>query len=145
MSDRNLVQELLARAAFAHDDDDARGLADCFTPDGLLEVWMIGDRRAATTTRGRDDISAHTETSLSRKGSPRRHVLSTSRIEKSERDGAGVVHWVRTYLQVWELPANQVARLVSTGTYRDEVLVTGGEALLRRRGVELDSSPFPSS
>lgn len=142
MSDRALVADLLARAAMAHDDDDAQGVANCFTSDGVMEVWMRHEPSGVTVVRGREAIAEHTSVSLSRKSCPRRHALTTSRIEASTQAGEATVHHVRTYLQVWELPPGEGARLVSTATYRDEVTLSDGGALLRRRGIELDSAPF---
>jgi hypothetical protein len=142
-SERERAAELLARCAWAHDTNDAEGVVGCFSPSGVMRVWMRDQPEEVSETQGRAAIAAQTRVSMGRKRAPRRHFLGMPLIESL---GAGEHQRLalRTYFQVLELHHGRAATLVATGTYFDVVDFTHGDPWLVERGIEMDAPAFPS-
>jgi len=126
------IHELLARSAYALDERDFDMLEATFTPDANFVIAIEGAADEVSFS-GRDAIMGLMRDAGATQTDKRRHVVSNLFFEVAANDRAEVISNV-TITSV----ENNAVRLVTTGLYRDRVvLVDGGWSIARRR-IELD-------
>jgi hypothetical protein len=140
-SDRDLVENLLARFSFAHDDSDLDGVVDCFETGGVMRTWATATPGDVAEHRGHEALRANTARSFSLRPHQRRHVTSNVHVRARAVDATWRAYAVQSYLTIIDNRPDG-ARVVATGVYHDEVVVRDGRALFRSRGVQLDAAPF---
>ena len=147
--DRLAIFELLSRVAYAYDQRDLPGLAECFTPDARFSLHIAGAEpmapcagREAIMTLYRDAMAAQTDV--------RRHVISNpffietgveTGIETGIEAGAetGAEPTVVSNLTLLATEDGQ-CRLLCTGVYRDTLRRVDSRWRLHRRHLDLDSA-----
>lgn len=147
--DRLAIFELLSRVAYAYDQRDLPGLAECFTPDARFSLHIAGAEpmapcagREAIMTLYRDAMAAQTDV--------RRHVISNpffietgveTGIETGIEAGAetGAEPTVVSNLTLLATEDGQ-CRLLCTGVYRDTLRRVDFRWRLHRRHLDLDSA-----
>ena len=147
--DRLAIFERLSRVAYAYDQRDLPGLAECFTPDARFSLHIAGaepmapfEGREAIMTLYRDAMAAQTDV--------RRHVISNpffiesgieAGIEAGDETGAesGAEPTVVSNLTLLATEDGQ-CRLLCTGVYRDTLRRVDSRWRLHRRHLDLDSA-----
>lgn len=143
--DRLAIFELLSRVAYAYDQRDLPGLAECFTPDARFSLHIAGAEpmapcagREAIMTLYRDAMAAQTDV--------RRHVISNpffieTGIETGIEAGAetGAEPTVVSNLTLLATEDGQ-CRLLCTGVYRDTLRRVDSRWRLHRRHLDMDSA-----
>lgn len=140
-ADRLAIFERLSRVAYAYDQRDLPGLAECFTPDARFSLHIAGAEpmapcagREAIMTLYRDAMAAQTDV--------RRHVISNPFfIEAGIETGAefGAEPTVVSNLTLLATEDGQ-CRLLCTGVYRDTLRRVDARWRLHRRHLDLDSA-----
>jgi uncharacterized protein (TIGR02246 family) len=130
---RESIRDLLARYTWAGDHGRIAELADCFTPDGVLDVGAHGGR-----WEGQERITAELEAVAARvagaadgTGTRVQHHVSSVMIDLDHHDSATV----RSYFVVLTAAGPD-----HWGRYRDQVVETapGGRWLFAERVVTVD-------
>ena len=151
--DRLAIFERLSRVAYAYDQRDLPGLAECFTPDAQFSLHIAGaepmapfEGREAIMTLYRDAMAAQTDV--------RRHVISNpffieTGIETGIKTGvetgieagaeSGPEPTVVSNLTLLATEDGQ-CRLLCTGVYRDTLRRVDSRWRLHRRHLDLDSA-----
>lgn len=143
--DRLAIFELLSRVAYAYDQRDLPGLAECFTTDAQFSLHIAGaepmapfEGREAIMTLYRDAMAAQTDV--------RRHVISNpffieTGIETGIKAGAesGAEPTVVSNLTLLATEDGH-SRLLCTGVYRDTLRRVDSRWRLHRRHLDLDSA-----
>ena len=143
--DRLAIFELLSRVAYAYDQRDLPGLAECFTPDARFSLHIARAEpmapcagREAIMTLYRDAMAAQTDV--------RRHVISNpffieTGIEPGAETGieSGAEPTVVSNLTLLATEDGQ-CRLLCTGVYRDTLRRVDSRWRLHRRHLDLDSA-----
>ena len=147
--DRLAIFELLSRVAYAYDQRDLPGLAECFTSDARFSLHIARAEpmapcagREAIMTLYRDAMAAQTDV--------RRHVISNplfieTGIETGIEPGAetgvepGAEPTVVSNLTLLATEDGQ-CRLLCTGVYRDTLRRVDSRWRLHRRHLDLDSA-----
>ena len=75
--DRQAIQDLFIRYAFALDGGDVEGVISCFAEDGSLESPVVGIRKGPAEVRAFAEQFA----AFNRKGAQLRHILSNFAID----------------------------------------------------------------
>lgn len=163
--DRLAIFELLSRVAYAYDQRDLPGLAECFMPDARFSLHIAGaepmapcEGREAIMTLYRDAMAAQTDV--------RRHVISNpffietgieTGVETGIESGAetGIESGAETGIESGaETGAEPTvvsnltllatedghSRLLCTGVYRDTLRRVDSRWRLHRRHLDLDSA-----
>lgn len=143
--DRLAIFELLSRVAYAYDQRDLPGLAECFTSDARFSLHIARAEpmapcagREAIMTLYRDAMAAQTDV--------RRHVISNpffieTGIETGVETGieSGAEPTVVSNLTLLATEDGQ-CRLLCTGVYRDTLRRVDSRWRLHRRHLDLDSA-----
>lgn len=143
--DRLAIFERLSRVAYAYDQRDLPGLAECFTSDARFSLRIAGAEpmapcagREAIMTLYRDAMAAQTDV--------RRHVISNPFfIETGIQTGieagveSGAEPTVVSNLTLLATEGGQ-CRLLCTGVYRDTLRRVDSRWRLHRRHLDLDSA-----
>jgi 3-phenylpropionate/cinnamic acid dioxygenase small subunit len=125
------IAELLARYAWAYDEENLGGLAACFTEDAEFDY-------GTEMLTGRDAILERltgNRAAARERGDQPRHVMTNILVEPGS-DGAVRV---RSYL-TFTVTSATGAGVLLTATYEDEVVQDGGEWRFRRRKVRRDGA-----
>ena len=163
--DRLAIFELMSRVAYAYDQRDLPGLAQCFTPDARFSLHIAGaepmapfEGREAIMTLYRDAMAAQTDV--------RRHVISNpffietgseagieTGIETGGETGikTGVETGIETGAEAGAEPTvvsnltllateDGQCHLLCTGVYRDTLRRVDSRWRLHRRHLDLDSA-----
>ena len=151
--DRLAIFELLSRVAYAYDQRDLPGLAECFTSDARFSLHIARAEpmapcagREAIMTLYRDAMAAQTDV--------RRHVISNPFfIETGIETGAetGIETGAETGVESGAEPTvvsnltllateDGQCRLLCTGVYRDTLRRVDSRWRLHRRHLDLDSA-----
>ena len=130
--DKLAIAELLARSAYAFDEQDLEMLEACFTPDAVFSILikggdMIGpfEGREAVMKLYRDSMDAQTDV--------RRHVASNI-FFKSETGDPQVISNLTLFAT-----ENATTTLLSVGVYQDTVRRTDDGWRVLKRHLDLDS------
>ncbi len=130
--DKLAIHELLNRAAYGLDVRDLDILASCFAEQAVMTLRIAGGDLVGPFD-GREAIMKLMTDSMEEQTDQRRHVTSNMFFESEGKDAATLVSNL-TLLAT----ANGQIRLVSAGTYQDEVARQGSEWKLVKRHIELD-------
>ena len=167
--DRLAIFELLSRVAYAYDQRDLPGLAECFMPDARFSLHIAGaepmapcEGREAIMTLYRDAMAAQTDV--------RRHVISNpffvetgieTGVETGIESGAetgiesgaetGIESGIESGAETGAEPTvvsnltllateDGHSRLLCTGVYRDTLRRVDSRWRLHRRHLDLDSA-----
>ncbi|HWI22482.1 MAG TPA: nuclear transport factor 2 family protein [Baekduia sp.] len=128
---RYLIEELLGRYAWAHDERDFDALAELFTEDARYEMRVKGGESheqvgpVAIVGQIREFKERYTE--------QRRHVITNFRYDEETEDRAVV----RSYLTVLHIGADRID-VVTAGIYRDEVVLRDGRWRIVAKSLELE-------
>ena len=129
---KSAVLELLARSAYALDERQIDMLTDTFS-DGANLVIDIAGVDGEMVFQGRDAILRLMTDSMEEQKDQRRHVVTNMFFEREDDTRVSVVSNV-TITSV----ENAAIRLVTTGLYRDEVILEGNQWRIGSRRIELD-------
>ncbi|MDG1986571.1 MAG: nuclear transport factor 2 family protein [Halieaceae bacterium] len=127
-----MIQELLARCAYAYDERDLDMLASCFSADAEMAMCIAGGD-VVGPFKGRDQLREMFENAMSGQQDVRRHVISN--IFFSELEGASVVYSNLTLLAT----ENGNTKLITAGIYTDHVEFSQSEWVIKKRHLDLDS------
>ncbi len=116
------IQELLSRSAYALDERQLDMLQDTFSESAALVIDIAGVDDEVRFD-GREAIMALMTGSMAEQSDQRRHVVTNVFFESENPDRATVISNV-TITSV--APDHQAIRLVTSGLYRDEVVLEGG-------------------
>jgi len=130
--DRQDIQELLARSAWAYDEARLDVMEACFRPDAQMRLRIAGgdvvgpyDGRAAVLDLIRGSIESQSD--------QRRHVISNVFFESQGIDEAVVL----SNLTLLATADGEIA-VLSAGVYRDTVVRSDGAWRFRERFLSLD-------
>ena len=129
MSARAEINELLARYAWAYDEEDPEALASCFAENAEFDY-------GTELLRGRDAICGRlngNRAAARERGEQPRHVMTNVVVDEK---GDGTAR-VLSYLSFTVSSASGTA-VVLTATYDDVVVRDGGEWRFQRRAVNRD-------
>lgn len=126
------IHELLSRSAYALDERDFDMLEATFAPDAEFVIDIAGNADEISFS-GRDAIMGLMRDAGETQTDKRRHVVSNVFFEVAANDRAEVISNV-TITSV----ENNAVRLVTTGLYRDRVVLVDGGWCIARRRIELD-------
>lgn len=126
------IHELLSRSAYALDERDLDMLADTFAEDASFVIRIAGAPEDVAF-QGREAIMGLMRDSMETQQDKRRHVVTNLFFEVAANDRAEVISNV-TITSV----ENGTIRLVTSGLYRDRVLLHRGQWRIARRLIELD-------
>lgn len=131
-ANKSAVLELLARSAYALDERHIDMLTDTFSESANLVIDITGVD-GEMSFQGREAIMGLMTDSMEEQKDQRRHVV-TNMFFASEDDARATVVSNVTITSV----ENAAIRLVTTGLYRDEVVLEGGQWRIGARRIELD-------
>ena len=126
------IHELLARSAYALDERDFDMLEATFAPDAEFVIDIAG-AEGEVSFSGREAIMGLMRDAGATQTDKRRHVVSNLFFEVAANDRAEVISNI-TITSV----ENNAVRLVTTGLYRDRVVLVDGGWYISRRRIELD-------
>lgn len=135
MHDRLMIIETLNRYAWGYDSRDLELLGSTFAVSGSFTVELAGSDGWGPYT-GRSQIVEWLAGIMQQQTDQRRHCISNFIFRTLLADSA----IVDSFLSL-TAAENGTVRLVCTGTYRDEMVKTGGEWLIQRKLLRLDN-PF---
>lgn len=130
--DKLAIHELLNRAAYGLDVRDLDILASCFAEQAVMTLRIAGGDLVGPFD-GREAIMKLMTDSMAEQTDQRRHVTSNMFFESEGEDAATLM----SNLTLLATENGQI-RLVSAGTYQDEVVRQGGQWKLVKRHIELD-------
>ena len=139
--DRLAIFELLSRVAYAYDQRDLPGLAECFTSDARFSLHIAGAEPMAPFA-GREAIMTLYRDAMATQTDVRRHVISNPFfIETGIKTGieTGAEPTVVSNLTLLATEDGQ-CRLLCTGVYRDTLRRVDSRWRLHRRHLDLDSA-----
>ena len=135
---RAVIGDLLARAAFALDEQQDAMLAACFAEDAVFTLRIAGGDLIGPF-EGREGIMGLMRGAWEEQTDKRRHVVSNVFYPPAvEATVPGAVPVV-SYLALFATEQGET-QLLCTGVYRDEVLVDGTRCELVRRHLELEKA-----
>ncbi|SRR5579875_3167102 len=127
MDDRQKIEELYVRYAFAIDGRQYDEWISCFTEDGVFDSSRMG--RFA----GRDELRKFVEKyERLLEGGQIRHVISNVLVDVAGERARG-----RCYLNLY-LTKNGKTEMIGVGTYEDQLRKVDGRWLFESRKVVLD-------
>jgi len=133
--DRLMIIETLNRYAWGYDSRDLELLGDTFADSGTFAI-ELADSEAWGPYVGRKQIVAWLADVMKQQTDQRRHCISNIVFRALHADAA-VVDSFLTLTAV----DNGVARLVCTGTYRDDMIKTARGWFIQHKLLRLDN-PF---
>ncbi len=131
-SDKLKIFELLARSAYALDQRKLGELEDTFSEGASLIIDIAGGD-GEVSFEGRKVIMGLMKDSMAEQSDQRRHVVTNVFFETEGDERAVVVSNV-TITSV----EHGAIRLVTSGLYRDEVVLEDGRWRIAGRRIELD-------
>jgi hypothetical protein len=133
MTARAEIENTLGRAAWGYDENDVDLIAAQFTENASMTLRIGREGDLIGPFEGREAIRRLHADSLAAQTDQRRHNISNLWVEKETADEATVVSNL-TLLSV----ENGAVSVLSSGWYRDELVVHHGSWLIRSRHVHLD-------
>ena len=130
VEDKQDIEELLARAAYAYDERDTDMLAACFAEDGEMSIRIAGGDLMGPFS-GREAIMGLMTGSMAEQTDVRRHVISN--LFFVDDDGPVAI----SNLTLFATEDGEI-RLLSAGLYRDRVKQVDGRWCLANRHLDLD-------
>jgi 3-phenylpropionate/cinnamic acid dioxygenase small subunit len=126
------IHDLLGRSAYALDERHVEMLEGTFTADASFEIDIEGVEGIMSFS-GRDAIMGLMTDSMAEQTDQRRHVVTNVFFEEVGEESARLI----SNITITSVEHGQI-RLVTSGLYRDEVLLQDGEWRIHRRRIELD-------
>jgi 3-phenylpropionate/cinnamic acid dioxygenase small subunit len=130
--DKLAIAELLARSAYAFDEQDLEMLEACFTPDAVFSILIKGGDMIGPF-EGRDAVMKLYSDSMDAQTDVRRHVASNV-FFKSETGDPQVISNLTLFAT-----ENATTKLLSVGVYQDTVRRTDDGWRVLKRHLDLDS------
>jgi SnoaL-like domain len=135
INDRLMILETLNRYAWGYDSRDLEMLGGTFADNGVFAIELTGTDGWGPYA-GRRQITEWLAGVMAQQTDQRRHCVSN--VIFRTLDPASAV--VDSYLSLTAVERG-AARLVCTGTYRDEMIKTGTQWFIQRKVLRLDN-PF---
>jgi hypothetical protein len=132
MADKQAISEMLGKGGWAYDTPDVDYLADMFTEDGVFDLTIAGMGQVGSF-KGRAEIRKLYEDSLASQTDQRRHVVTNIFFEDETDSSVTAV----SYLVLIAIKDGAL-NVISSGVYRDSVVLDGGTWRLARRDLHLD-------
>ena len=126
------IHDLLARSAYALDERHVDMLEGTFTEDASFEIDIKGVD-GTMSFEGRDAIMGLMTDSMAEQTDQRRHVVTNVFFEEVGEERARLI----SNITITSVEHGQI-RLVTSGLYRDEVVLQDGGWRIARRRIELD-------
>ena len=133
--DRLMILETLNRYAWGYDSRDLELLGSTFADNGVFAIELAGTYGWGPYT-GRRQIVEWLAGVMAQQTDQRRHCISNTLFRTLNPESAVV----DSFLSL-TAAAGGTARLVCTGTYRDDMIKTGGQWFIQRKVLRLDN-PF---
>ena len=130
--DKLAIAELLARSAYAFDEQDLEMLEACFTPDAVFSILIKGGDMIGPF-EGREAVMKLYSDSMDAQTDVRRHVASNI-FFKSETGDPQVISNLTLFAT-----ENATTKLLSVGVYQDTVRRTDDGWRVLKRHLDLDS------
>ena len=132
--EKQAILELIAKAAYGFDEADIEMLRDVFTENSKFIINIEGED-AASVYEGHDAIMKLQIDALKVQTDKRRHVVTNSFfIEEKAHRAQLISNVLITSVE------NSVIRLVTSGVYKDEVVLEDGRWKIHTRTLNLDMS-----
>ena len=135
VADKFLIQELLNRAAYGLDMHNLERIEACFTPDASMVVNIAGGT-VVGPFEGRAAIMELMSASIDAQTDVRKHVISNLFFEDESGDTIHTVSNLTLFAT-----ENEANKLVTTGTYYDQLKKVDGQWGIALRRLDLDM-PF---
>lgn len=132
MADKQAISELLGKGGWAYDAPDVEFLADMFVEDGTFDLTIQGMGQVGSFS-GRPEIRKLYEDSLASQEDQRRHVVTNIFFEDETDSSATAV----SYLVLIAIKDGAL-NVISSGVYRDQVVLDGGKWRIKHRDLHLD-------
>lgn len=132
LEQKQAIQEMLARGAYAYDERDMAVLEAGFAEEAVMSM-RIADGDLIGPFEGRDAIMGLMRGAMAEQTDRRRHVISNSFYDESGQ------HPVVTSVLTLLATEGGKAALLATGVYRDTVVEREGNWCLLKRHIDLDS------
>lgn len=126
------IHELLGRSAYALDERHLEMLEGTFTEEASFEIDIKGVE-GTLSFEGRDAIMGLMTDSMAEQTDQRRHVVTNVFFEEVGEESARLI----SNITITSVEHGQI-RLVTSGLYRDEVVLQSGGWRIARRRIELD-------
>ncbi|MFG2730389.1 aromatic-ring-hydroxylating dioxygenase subunit beta [Streptomyces canus] len=133
MSDRNLIQDLLSRYGWLHDERRFDELGSCFTDDARYTMH-IGQDQTIGPRIGRLDIVEQIRQFKEAQNDQRRHVISNFMFMEHLPEEATV----RSYVTVLASAGGSTG-IVTAGWYLDKVVSTPDGWRIAEKTLQLDN------
>lgn len=130
--DKLAIAELLARSAYAFDEQDLEMLEACFTPDAVFSILIKGGDMIGPF-EGREAVMKLYSDAMGAQTDVRRHVASNI-FFKSETGDPQVISNLTLFAT-----ENATTTLLSVGVYQDTVRRTDDGWRVLKRHLDLDS------
>ena len=130
--DKLAIHELLARSAYAFDEQDLEMLEACFTPDAVFSILIKGGDMIGPF-EGREAVMKLYSDSMGAQTDVRRHVASNI-FFKSETGDPQVISNLTLFAT-----ENATTTLLSVGVYLDTVRRTDDGWRVLKRHLDIDS------
>lgn len=135
VADKLLIQELLNRAAYGLDMHNLDRIEACFTHDASMTVNIAGGA-VVGPFEGRAAIMELMSASIDAQTDVRKHVVSNLFFEDGDGDAVHAVSNLTLFAT-----ENEANKLVTTGTYYDQLKKVDGKWGIAVRRLDLDM-PF---
>ncbi len=132
LEDKQTIQELLARSAWAYDEARLDVMEACFHADAQMRLCIAGGDIVGPYD-GRVEILDLIRGSIESQSDQRRHVISNVFFESADGDTAVVLSTLTLIAT-----ANGASSVLSAGLYRDTVARDGEGWRFRERFLSLD-------
>ena len=132
IEDKQLISEMLSRAAYAYDESDLALLERCFAPEAAFTM-RIAQGDLVGPFVGREAIMGLFRDSMAEQVDVRRHVISNLFFET---DDAGQPLAISNLSLL--ATEDGAIQLLSAGIYRDTLVQSGGDWQILQRHIDLD-------
>lgn len=132
MADKQAITELLGKGGWAYDAPDVDYLADMFTEEGTFDLTIDGMGQVGSF-KGRAEIRKLYEDSLAAQEDQRRHVVTNIFFEDDTAESVTAV----SYLVLIAIKGGSL-NVISSGVYRDQVVLDGNVWRIAHRDLHLD-------
>ena len=126
------IHDLLGRSAYALDERHVDMLEGTFTEDASFEIDIQGVE-GTMSFEGREAIMGLMTDSMAEQTDQRRHVVTNVFFEEVGEARAKLI----SNITITSVEHGNI-RLVTSGLYRDEVVLRDGEWQIAKRRIELD-------
>jgi hypothetical protein len=132
MADKQAITEMLGKGGWAYDTPDVDYLANMFTEDGTFDLAIEGMGQVGSFA-GRAAIRKLYEDSLATQEDRRRHVVTNIFFENETDTSVTAM----SYLVLITIKDGAI-KVISSGVYKDSVVLDGGTWRIAHRDLHLD-------